>query len=62
MTYACTRKEYRWHTSSNKVVVIKWFMNLGKKEETPIMNISGTPVMIATRILERKLLYEEIQW
>ena len=31
-----------------KVVVIKWFINLVK--ETPIMNISGTPVMIATII------------
>ena len=39
-----------------KVVVIKWFINLVAAKETPIMNISGTPVMTATIIPERKLL------
>ena len=39
-----------------QVVVIKWFINLVKKKETLIMNMSGTPVMIATAIRERKLL------
>ena len=39
-----------------KVVVIKWFINLVKEKETPIMNISETPVMIATMIREIKLL------
>ena len=39
-----------------KVVAIKWFINLVKEKETPIMNILGTPVMIATIIRERKLL------
>ena len=39
-----------------KIVVIKWLINLLKEKETPTMNISGTPVMIATIIWERKLL------
>ena len=39
-----------------QIIVRKWFINLVKKRETPIMNISGTPVMIATTIRERKLL------
>ena len=30
------------------IKVIKWFINLVKKKETPTMNILGTPVMIAT--------------
>ena len=33
-----------------KIAVIKWFINLVKEKEHPIMNISGTPVMIATII------------
>ena len=33
-----------------KILVIKWFINLVKEKETPIMNISGTPAMIATII------------
>ena len=39
-----------------KQIVIKWFINLLKEKEIPIMNISGTHVMIETTIRERKLL------
>ena len=42
--------------SVKKVVLIKWFINLVKEKETPIMNVSETPVMIATIIRDRKLL------
>ena len=33
-----------------KIIVIKWFISLVKEKESPIMNISGTTVMIATII------------
>ena len=33
-----------------KVVVVKCLVNLKKEKETPIMNISGTPVITATLI------------
>ena len=42
--------------SVKKVVLIKWLINLVKEKETPIMNISETPVMIATIIRDMKLL------
>ena len=36
-----------------KQIAIKWFINLIKKKKAPIMNISGTPIMIATTIREK---------
>ena len=33
-----------------KLLVIKCFINLAKEKETPKMNISGTPIMIAAII------------
>ena len=33
-----------------KIIIIKWFISLVKEKESPIMNISGTTVMIATII------------
>ena len=38
------------------MIVIKLFINLVKKTETSIMNISLTPIMRAITIKERKLL------
>ena len=39
-----------------EIVVIKWLINLVKEKETSVMNTSGTPVMMAAIIRERKLL------